>query len=200
MLKNRKPFVFPWSGLLPGLITLLLATGALRADTPYTGTGQILGTPVPGLVITNGADQVLVRGQVQTLRVDSSDPRLTTRRTLWGDGYYRADGTAWVYGTAYLEVGSWAETNFTPSGGFWEVNWQGVMGLDASLQLTLADYGSGGAIDGLRLEETLTRGPGVTAPTQHAGTIKPAPVTTTQVVDNFDDGKVMGWEYLAHGT
>jgi hypothetical protein len=110
--------------------------------------------PVPGLVFTNGAGQVLVRGQVETLRVDSSDPRLTTRRTVLGDGFYRADGSAWVFGTAYLEVGSWAGTNFTPMGGIWEVNWQGVMQPDASLQLSLTGYGSGGAIDGMRLEET----------------------------------------------
>ncbi|MHC1767240.1 MAG: hypothetical protein AB9869_23665 [Verrucomicrobiia bacterium] len=200
MLKNRKPFVFPWSGLLPGLITPLLAAGALRADTPYTGTGQILATPVQGLVVTNTSGQVLVRGQVQTLRVDSSDPRLTTRRTVLGDGFYQVDGSIWVYGTAYLEVGSWAEANFTPSGGVWEANWQGVMRPDASVQFSLAGYGSGGAIDGLRLVETSTRGPGATAATVHAGTIKPAPVTTTQVVDNFDDGKVTGWGWDGTGT
>jgi hypothetical protein len=195
MLNNTKSLVFLWSRLSASLSMLLLATMAVKADTSYTGAGQILGTPVPGLIVTNAAGQILVRGQVQTLRVDSSDPRLTTRRTVLGDGYYRADGTTWAYGTAYLEVGSWAGANFTPAGGVWEVNWQGVMGPDSSLQLSLAGYGSGGAIDGLRMEETLTRGPGATAPTQHAGTIKPAPVTTTEIVDNFDDNKLTGWDF-----
>jgi hypothetical protein len=63
---------------------------------------------------------------------------------------------------------------------------------DASLQLSLAEYGSGGSIDGLRMEETLTRSD-PTAPTQHTGGIKPAPVSTTVIVDNFDDNKLMGW-------
>ncbi|MHC1768860.1 MAG: hypothetical protein AB9869_32030 [Verrucomicrobiia bacterium] len=190
MLKKTKLFVLLWSGLSAGLATL-----AVKADTPYTGTGQILGTPVAGLVFTNGAGQILVRGQVQTLRVDSTDPRLTTRRTVLGDGFYQADGSVWVYGAAYLEVGSWAGINFTPAGGIWEVNWQGVMRPDASLELSLAGYGSGGAIDGLRMEETLTRGPDPAAPTQQAGVIKPVPVNTAEIVDNFDDNEVTGWTY-----
>jgi hypothetical protein len=195
MRNKTKRFVLFWSSRSAACVALVLATVAARADTPYTGSGQILGTPVPGLVVTNGAGQVLVRGQVETLRVDSSDPRLTTRRTVLGDGFYQADGSLWAYGTAYFEAGSWTGANFTPAGGVWEVNWQGVVRSDSSLQLSLAGYGSGGSIDGLRMEETLTRGPDATAPTQHAGTIKTAPVNTTEVVDNFDDNKRTGWTY-----
>jgi hypothetical protein len=58
----------------------------------------------------------------------------------------------------------------------------------------LVGYGIGGAIDGLRVEITATKGPGApfdpTVPYVSSGTIKPAPVNTSVVLDNFDDGIV----------
>ena len=60
-----------------------------------------------------------------------------------------------------------------------------------SLQLSIAGYGSGGNIDGRRIEETLVRtnalGPiDPTVPYLYAGTIKPPPVSTNLVWETFD--------------
>ena len=61
----------------------------------------------------------------------------------------------------------------------------------------MTGYGVGGAIDGLRLEETITKGPGVpfdpAIPYLGAATIRPAPVTTTAVIDSFDDSSPPSW-------
>lgn len=74
-----------------------------------------------------------------------------------------------------------------------------------SLQLNIVGYGVGGSIDGQRLETTLTRGPATNSidfgvPYLYAGTIKPAPVNTTRVVDNFDDNVLTGWYWQGPGT
>jgi len=75
-----------------------------------------------------------------------------------------------------------------------------VMQPDYSLQLSLAGYGSGGTIDGQRVVETMTRAaaPGPidpAVPYLYTGTLKPAPVNTSQVVDDFHqpfNGSVYG--------
>jgi len=179
---------------------LLLASLEARGDTPYTGTGWVTGFPVLPIVCTNGAGHVLIRANVQTLRVECTDTRLTSRRTVFTDGYYQADGSAVVYGTGYAEVGAWAGTDFTPNGGIWEINWRGAIQTDYSFQLSLAGYGSGGTIDGWRMEETLTRGPGAgpidpTVPSQHTGTLRPPPVSATLFADDFDGG-IQDWSIV----
>jgi hypothetical protein len=178
---------------------LLLPTAASAQTTSYTATGWVYQVLAPGLLCTNALGQVLLRANVHVARVHSSDSRMTGDRLIVVDGNYNADGTVNFQGTTYQQVGTWdvAGTNFTPTGGMWEATWRGVMQADYSLQLSIVGYGSGGAIDGLRLEETLTRGPAsglidFTVPYLYTGTIKPAPVSSTLASDSFDP-PVSGW-------
>jgi hypothetical protein len=138
--------------------------------------------------------------------VVGTDARLTGRRTIFVDGAAQADGSSIIYGPVYHEVGTWdgTGTNFTPAGGMWEISYRGTMGTDGSLQLHLVGFGWGGAIDGLRLDETLTRvaGPTLdpTIPYLYTGTIKPAPLNTNQVLDNFDDNLLTDWSVYGNGS
>ena len=197
-LAGRRAFA---SGLPTAATLLLLAAlpATAQTSTPYTGTGWVIGVPVLPVVCTNGAGQVLLRANVQTLRVDGTDARFPGRRSVFTDGAYQADGSALIYGTCYHEVGTWdaTGTNFTATGGIWEINWRGVMQTDYSLQLSLAGYGSGGSIDGLRMAETATRAAASapidpTVPLLYTGTIKPPPVNASEIVDNFDDNLFTG--------
>jgi hypothetical protein len=188
-----------WFGLSAIFITLLLPALTARADTPYTSTGWVIGVPVPGIWHTNALGQVLVRDNVHLARVESSDPRLTGQRLILVNGAAQADGSVILYGNCDQQVGTWdpARTNFTATGGLWEISYRGVMRTDNSLQLHLVGSGSGGTIEGLRFEEDLTRAacPGIldpTCPYQYTGTIKPAPANTTEVVDNYDDNQFTG--------
>ena len=182
----------------PLTVTLLLAAGAARAQTPYTGAGWIIGVPVPGIWCTNAQAQVGMRGNAHLVRVQCSDPRVTGRRTVFVNGAARADGSALIYGAAYQEVGTWdaTGTNFTATGGMWETSHRGTMGADGSLNLHVVGYGWGGAIDGLRVDETLTRAPGPildpTIPYNYTGTLKPPPLSTNWVLDDFNGPATSG--------
>jgi len=73
-----------------------------------------------------------------------------------------------------------------------------------SLELSLVGSGAGGAVDGQRITETMTRGVATgpidpAVPYLYTGTIKPAPVDIKQVVDNFDDNQVIGWTWQGPG-
>ena len=106
---------------------------------------------------------------------------------------------ALLYGPAYHEVGTWdaTGTNFTPTGGMWETSYRGTMGADGSLQLHIVGTGWGGTIDGLRVEETLTRAAGAildpALPYHYAGTMKPPPLSTSEMLDDFNDNEVTAW-------
>jgi len=132
-----------------------------------------------------------MRGNAHLARVQCSDPRVTGRRTVFVNGGAQVDGSSVLYGAAYQEVGTWdaAGTNFTAAGGMWETSYRGAMGADGSLDLRIVGYGWGGTIDGLRIDETLTRGPGPildpTIPYDFVGTIKPAPLNTIELVNDF---------------
>jgi hypothetical protein len=197
MKPNHKP------KLILGLASLaawaFLWPAAVSAQTSFTATGWVNGVPAPGIWATNALGQVICRGIVQTAQVQSPDARLAGQVFVICDASANADGTANMQGQAYLQVGTWdaAGTNFTPSGGVWALNWRGVMQTDYSFQLSQAGYGIGGGIDGLRLQETVTRGPAAnaidpTVPWLYAGTIKPPAVSTTLFADSFDTG-VTGW-------
>jgi len=177
--------------------TVVLAARSVAATTPssYTSTGWITGVPVLPLTVTNALGQVLLRANVHTVMVQSDDSRLTGNRTVIVNGGYNTDGTAALYGSVYQEVGTWDLSDpklpkFTPTGGLWELDYRGVMGTDNSLQLHFVGHGQGGAIDGLRLEENLTRAAGPildpAIPYRYTGTIKLPPENTSLVVDNFD--------------
>lgn len=180
----------------PLTATLLLAAGTAGAQTPFTGTGWVIGAPVLGIWQTNALGQVIMRGNAHLARVESTDPRLTGQRLIFTDGNAQADGTALVWGASYQEVGTFDATGqFTPTGGMWQNTYRGTMGADNSLQLHSVGYGWGGTIDGLRIDETMTRAPASgpidpAIPYEYTGTLKPPPVDTIQVFDNFDDIRV----------
>ena len=194
------------SGLPITTTLLLLASLAAGADIPYTATAWVTSVPVLPIVFTNGAGQVLLRGNVQIARVVGSDSRMTGNRLIFANGNYQADGTALIYGTAYQQVGTYdPNTNFVPTAGVWEITYSGVMQTDNSLQLNLAGYGSGGAIDGMRIQETMTRGPygapvDPAVPLLYTGTLKPAPVNTIEVVDDFNTPPLTGWTQFGGGS
>jgi hypothetical protein len=184
---------------------LLIPTWTASAQLPYTATGWIDRVLAPPIVCTNASGQVLLRAMAFTLKVDSADSRLRGRRTVFADGYVQGDGSTVMHGTACHELGTWAGASFSPAGGIWELNWRGVVQPNCSLQHADTGYASGGAIEALRLEETTTRtnasslfDPAV--PFVITGVIKPAPLNTTQVVDNFDDNRVTGWVLWPTGT
>jgi len=191
---------------LAATLLLLAALPMTAADTPYTATGWVLGVPVPGIWCTNAQGQVGLRGNAHLAQVVGTDPRLTGRRTIYVDGAVQADGSSILYGPVYHEVGTWdaTGTNFTATGGMWEISYRGFMGTNGSLQLHLLGSGWGGTIDGLCLDETLTRvaGPTLdpTLPYLYTGTIKPPPLNTNAVVDNFDDNKLIGFTWWGYGT
>jgi hypothetical protein len=182
---------------------VLAALPPAAADPPtITGTGYLVGVPVPGILCTNAAGQVSLKGNVHVLMVQADDPRTTGRFQASMDLAYQADGTPLFGGAAYQEVGTWnladpANPKFTPTGGMWQCHYRGVAQPDGSDVIAMTGYGVGGAIDGLRLEETITKGPGVPfdppVPYLGTGTIKPAPVTTVEVIDSFDDSSPPGW-------
>lgn len=186
--------------------TLLLSFGTtFGAGAPYTSTGWVSGVPVLPITSTNGNDQILLRANVHTVRVISSDPRLTGQRTVFANGAYQADGSALIYGTAYQEVGTFDAANlFTPTGGLWEISFRGVMQTNYSLQLNFEGAGIGGSVDGLRIEETMTRaaasGPiDPTIPYLYTGTISPPPADPGTVLDNFDTLPLHGWTAVGPG-
>ncbi len=192
------------SKLMQGIAPL--AVGALFSSipvgaqpTPFTATGWVNGVPAPGILCTNALGQVLLRGLVHSARIESTDARVTGQLLILGDASYSTNGTAISQGTAYLQVGTWdlAKTNFTPTGGMWETRYRGLMQTDNSFQLSIAGYGSGGTIDGLRSEATLTRAaaPGpidFTVPYAYTGTITPPPASTVLDSDDFSGG-VQDW-------
>ena len=195
-------------GILAAMTSLLLAALPLAAADPptITGTGYLVGVPVPGILCTNAAGQVSLKGNVHVMRVQADDARMTGRLQAAMDLAYQADGTALFGGSAQQEVGTWnvadpANPKFTPTGGVWDMVYRGVAQADGSDVITLTGYGVGGAIDGLRLEQTMTKAPGVpfdpAIPYLGTGRIKPAPVTTVKVIDNFDDASPPGWAQYA---
>ena len=195
-------------GIIPLVACALMLPMAVSAQTQaYTSTGWVIGELVPGIVCTNSLGQVLFRAEVHRVRVLSSDARVTGNRLIIVHGAYNADGSANIQGNCYEEVGTWdaAGTNLKATGGMWELSYQGIMGADNSLLLNLVGYGSGGAIEGMRLEETLTRAPSAssqdtTVPFLYTGTLKPAPVNIRTVVDNFNDGRSAGWTGYTNTT
>ncbi len=186
-------------------LPLLLGLVPAKADTSFTFEGWLTGMPLPGIQCTNGSGQVYLKGNAHTVRVLASDPRVTGRLEAWMDLAYQPDGTAIFSGPAYVEVGTWdaTGTNFTASGGVWDMTYNGVVHADGSDTYSLAGYGIGGAIDGQRIEVDATRAAGPpfdpTIPYEGSGTIRPAPVNTRQVVDDFGDN-VFSWPLYGAGS
>ncbi|MBM3878498.1 MAG: hypothetical protein FJ387_02095 [Verrucomicrobia bacterium] len=193
------------SGLPIVATLLLLAALTVKADTPYTATGSVVGAPVLGIWQTNALRQVIMRGNAHLVRVDSSDLRLTGRRLIFVDGAAQADGMALVWGTSYQEVGTFDATDtFTPTGGTWENSYRGTMGTDNSLELHSVGTGWGGAIDGLQIDETMTRAPASAPidpaiPYEYIGTLRPPPLSIDLVLDDFESPAV-GWSYWGPQT
>ncbi len=129
----------------PVALTLLLLTAlTARADTPCLAAGWVIGQPLPGIWCNNALGQRILRGNVHLLQVESSEPRLAGRRTVFLNGDAQNDGSLLLHGTEYLEVGTWDGTVFTPSGEIWQATSRGVLQSDYSLDLTIVGYGYGG--------------------------------------------------------
>lgn len=184
----------------PAAALLLLAVlpAIAQAESPFTATGWITEVPVPGIVHTNMLGQVSLKGGVHIVRIDGDDSRITGRLQVTMDVAYQADGVGVFSGTAYHEVGTWRAVannpTFTPSGGLWELSYRGLGQAGNSGQITFVGSGVGGVVDSLRLGMTASRGAGSildpAIPYHFSGTIIPAPIDTTEVLDDFDDGKV----------
>ncbi|HEV2209728.1 MAG TPA: hypothetical protein VG167_13195 [Verrucomicrobiae bacterium] len=148
--------------------------------------------PVPGIGCTNAAGQVYLKGNVHVLRIVSTNVQIAGRLTAWMDLANQTNGTAIFVGPAYSEVGTWAGTQFNPSGGVWDLKYTGLAQADGSDVIHMVGYGIGGAIDRLQIELTATKGLGLpfdpAVPYFAAGIVKPAPVDSTIVLDNFNDG------------
>jgi hypothetical protein len=190
-------------GFLPALVIAALSASA---GNNYTGNGFITKMPVPPILCTDGSGQTLVRASVQTVCVQTDDPRTTGRRQMFLNAACQADGSHLIWGTGYQEVGTWQEEGktFTPTAGLWELSYRTVMPADHCLNFKLVGVGYGGVIDGQRLEENVTR-PAAADIIDHskaysyAGTINPAPLNTSQVFDNFDDNRLTDWEVWGNG-
>ena len=182
-------------------VPLLLAAFPSGAATNFTGTGWLAGVPVPGILCTNGSGQAYLKGNVHMIRIlADNDPRIPGRLQAMPDVAFQPDGTRQFTGTAYSQIGTWdsAGTNFTASGGVWDLLYRGVTQTNGSIHYDMVGYGMGGPIDGLRTEITADRGPGApfdpSIPYQFSGTIKPAPLNTCVVVDDFNDPPLTGWD------
>lgn len=166
---------------------------SVKGDTSFTGTGWLVAVPVPGILATNTAGQVSLKGNVHVLRVQSDNALVRGRLQAGMDLVYQADGSALFTGAAYAEVGTWdnAGAIFTPAGGVWDLRYRGLGQADNRDEIHMTGYGDGGQIDGLQVELTATRAAGPVfdpaIPYQISGTIKPAPVNTRVVVDDFAD-------------
>lgn len=184
---------------------LALAMPDIRAAasvTSYTSTGYCIGVPYPGDTLAFATNNVHVRNMLSLLRIQSSEARLTGRRTVVSHGYYHPDGSGTIYGTWTGEVGTWdltdaANPKFTATAGLWDGSWQGSMQADFSYQVKIVARGTGGAVDGLELVESVTRGSGAlddpAIPVNYAGTVGPVGALNVQVIDDFDDGNVSNW-------
>ncbi len=178
---------------------------AATGVTSYTSTGYYLDVPYPGDTLAFAADNVHVRNMLSLKRVQSSDARLTRRVTVLTHGYYHPDGSGTIYGTWTGEVGTWDVTDpqdpkFTATAGFWEGSWQGLMQPDGSWQIKILGRGTGGAVDGLEMSETATRGPGAiddpAIPINYTGIVGPAGALNAELLEDFDTGGPSGWEKI----
>ncbi len=206
----RKPNLTP-SPVLKSIYSQVMAVAWLllntlpvsaQTGTAYTSTGWLVGATVPPILVTNTPGQVLIRGGVQTLRVQSTNPRLAGLRRIFLDGAYHPDGSGILYGSAYQESGTWdltdpANPKFTLTSGLWELLYRGTISADGSLNLRFVGRSTGGSIDGQRLEEELTRAPGdpldPAIPWKASGTLRLPPASSVQVLDNFNDNKSSAW-------
>jgi len=196
----------PRWGLVAAATLLWPAAGLPPASaattTSYTATGIVIEHPYGGVWITNDTGQVSLHGDAQVFKVDSSNARLAGRRTVLTDGTFNADGSGILYGTAFQELGTWDMTDpqsprFTPSAGRWEMNWRGTMNADSGIELSLVGTGAGGAIEGMRTTESLTRpaGPWFDPVLSFTcrGSLTTPPLSTVTLIDDFEDGKATGW-------
>ncbi len=184
-------------GFLPALVIAALSA---RAGNNYTGNGYVTKIPVPPVLCTAGSGQTLVRASVQTVCVQTDDPRTTGRRQMFLNAACQADGSHLIWGTGYQEVGTWnAAGEFTPTAGLWELSYRTVMPTDHCLNFKMVGVGYGGDIDGRRLEENVTRpaAADIIDPREfylYAGTINPALLSKIEVICDFDALYPPSWE------
>jgi hypothetical protein len=87
--------------------------------------------------------------------------------------------------------------SFSATADLWDGTWAGRLQPDGSYQIQVVGRGAGGAIAGLEIVETATRGPGAIGDPDVAvvyrGVVGPAGALNGQVLDNFDHNKVTMW-------
>lgn len=132
-------------------VLLLLATvtgaGASVVRVPFDGTMTLVQILDPGEVSTPGTN-VHIRGMVELLRSESSDPRTTGWNTVVVTINSDAEGYGPLSGTQHLDVDG--------MDGYWEGTFQGVVdenGLD--LKMRAIGYGD---LAGLLIEGTNVNG------------------------------------------
>lgn len=175
---------------------------AVATEVSYTGTGYLVAVPVHGILCTNSHGQVAIKGNVHVLRVETTDPRMTGRLQAAMDLAYQADGTTIFSGAAAQEVGTWnladpLNPQFLPTGGVWDLQYRGVGQADNSSQVTMTGNGIGGAIEGQRVTQTVSRGPGIVldpaVPYTGSGIIATPAVDTRVVIDDFNTPPAPNW-------
>ncbi|MBM3883331.1 MAG: hypothetical protein FJ387_27085 [Verrucomicrobia bacterium] len=198
-----------WPLMATAAYLLTLATPnawAAAGVTSYTSTGYQIAAPYPGDTLVFATNNVHVRNMLTLYRVQSTDARLTGRRTALTHGYYHPDGSATIYGTMNEEVGTWdlidpQNPKFTATGGLWDGTWEGLFQPDGRWQIKIVGRGTGGAVDGLEIIETATRGPGPiidpAIPINYTGIVGPAGALNVEVIDDFADGDVSNWGLIA---
>ncbi len=165
--------LFKW-GIAPLFACALVAPTPTRAQAVrYTSTGWFVEELVPAILCVSGSGQVSLKYEVHVVRAVSDDPRGAGRmRGVNLDVSLNSDGTGTFSGRGALEVGTWDDAgNFTPTGGMWDVKYDGVIHADGSTEYRLTGVGIGGSIDSLHVVATATRGPSLTDPYLFSGII-----------------------------
>jgi hypothetical protein len=132
-----------------GLLVLMTATavGAKVAREPFTSEGTLVGVIDPG-EWTYPDGNMHVRGMVESVRIEASDPRLTGDQTIVANGNWDADGYGPLWTTWRVDVDAFD--------GYWEGTSTGKIdenGLSARIQ------GRGyGDLAGLLIEGTYLNG------------------------------------------
>ncbi len=163
--------LFKW-GMAPLFACALVAPRPTLAQAvPFTATGWFVEELVPAIMCISSSGQVSLKYEVHVVRSVSDEPRANGRiRGVNLDVSLNSDGSGTFSGKGALEVGTWdAVGNFTPTGGVWDMKYEGVLHADGSTEYRFSGVGIGGPIDSLRVVATATRGALLTDPYLFSG-------------------------------
>ena len=144
-MKKRKTFVWV---VLTLIVMLGLSAGSVMAEatkTDFAGTSILVDIPDWGIWTFPGGN-VHVRGLVQVLAQEATDPRLSGINTTVINGNWDSNFSGPMWGTNRLEVEY-------GGGGVWEGTWTGMHGAEGEASfLTSVAHGVAGSVQGLKLE------------------------------------------------